>query len=508
MMGWIKQFGWVLKLLIAAAVLFGVLLLILLVRTFAYGDRSSYPKVDLPDPPPVASASAAVHLSEAIQFPTITVAAGDPREGQEGPWLELHAWLEDTYPAFHSASSRETVRESLSLLYTWQGADPSLAPLLLMAHQDVVPVNIGTEDDWTGRPFSGEIIDGYVYGRGAIDDKGSLVAIMEALEALADDNFRPARTILVLLGHDEEVSGSGAEAGVALLKERGVAPIMALDEGFMIINPSPLTGKAMGFIGVAEKGYVTYEITAVAEGGHSSTPPRDSAAVRLSRALVALDENQMPSDIESPPVSDLFKAAAPDMPFLGRMSLANMWLFGGAVEERMSAMPAANAMIRTTTAPTMLIGSAKENVLAQRATAIVNFRIHPNDTEEDVQAHIESVTSHIPGLEIKPGVIGIRGAGASPVSPTDNKAYAVLANVAAEVSDGAAVAPGLVLGATDARYASAITDSVYRFMPAVMSQSELSGFHGTNERLSVENLERMTEGYAMIILAMDEGDEL
>ncbi|MCI4643341.1 MAG: M20 family peptidase [Hyphomonadaceae bacterium] len=493
------------KIGLGLAGLFAVLVAVVLVRTFTYGGTSDLVEVELPAPPEISTQLAAQHLSEAIQFRTITVTAGDPRPGTEGPWLDLHAWLEATYPAAHAAMTRETVAD-YTLLYTWAGSDPSLAPLLLMAHQDVVPVNIGTEGDWTAPPFSGEIIDGVIYGRGAIDDKGSLVALMEAAEALAASGFQPRRTIHFLFGHDEEVSGSGAEAGIALLKSRNVSPVMALDEGFMVINPSPLSGGPMAYIGVAEKGYLSVSITAVAEGGHSSTPPRNSAAVRLSRALVALDETQMPADFSRPPVKELFEASAGSMPFLQKMALANLWLFGGMVEGQMAEIPAANAMIRTTTAPTMLVGSAKENVLAQRATAVVNFRIHPNDSEADVLAHIRDVTGDIDGLEIEQGTSGIRGQGASPVSATDTYGYGVLAAIAREAGDGADVAPGLVLGATDGRYATAITDAVYRFAPAVLSPAELTGFHGTNERTSVENMGRMARGYAQLILAMDAGE--
>jgi carboxypeptidase PM20D1 len=150
----------------------------------------------------------------------------------------------------------------------------------------------------------------------------------------------------------------------------------------------------------------------------------------------------------------------------------------------------------------MLTGSAKENVLAQRASAIINFRIHPNDTEEKIVEHVKRVTKDIEGLEVSFGRNGIRGAGASPVSPMDNLPYSVLFAVAAD-SSGAPVTPGLVLGATDGRYATEITDSVYRFMPAIMSTEDLTGFHGTNERLTVENVGRLAKGYAQIVLAMD-----
>lgn len=493
--------------ILGVSALFILLVGIVLFRTFTYGgEPANVREIILPEVPEFDANIGAQHLSEAIQFQTITVAPGDPRVGQEGPWLDMQAWMETTYPTFHAAATRETIPGGYSLLFTWAGSDASLDPILLMAHQDVVPVNIGTEGDWDAPPFSGAIQDGYIYGRGAIDDKGSMVGLLEALDALARDGFSPKRTILLMLGHDEEVSGSGAQAGVELLQSRGVSPIMALDEGFMAIENNPLTGGTVAFVGVAEKGYVTFELTVTAEGGHSSTPPRNSATVRLARALIALDENQMAADLDYPLVAGLFEATAQDMPFVQRMAFANQWLFGGYLKSVLGATPAANAMIRTTTAPTMLAGSAKENVLAQRATAIINFRIHPKDTEESILEHIKAVTRDIEGLEVQYGRTGIRGAGASPVSPMDNLAYGVLSAVAAE-SSGAPVAPGLVLGATDGRYATAITNSVYRFMPAVMSPEDLTGFHGTNERIKVENMARLAKGYAQIILAMDANTE-
>jgi carboxypeptidase PM20D1 len=491
------------KLLIAIGLAAAILIGVLLFRTFNYGAAPIGKRVALPTPPQISAEVAARHLSEAIQFKTVTLTAGDPRIGQEGEWLKLHDWLSRTYPAAHGAMTREIVPGTFALLFTWTGTDPALKPLVLMAHQDVVPVNIGTEGDWQGGPFAGEIKDGFVYGRGAIDDKGSLVSLMEATDALAKTGFKPKRTIYVLLGHDEEVSGSGASAGIALLKARGVTAEMALDEGFMVVNPSPMTGKPMGFIGIAEKGYITLQVTAIGAGGHSSTPPRDSAAVRLARAVVALDENQMPADFSKPPVSDLFRASAKDMPFVQRMAFANLWLFQGMVDQSLAGLPAGNAMIRTTTAPTMLTGSAKENVLAQRAVATVNFRIHPNNTEAEIIAHVKHVTRKIEGIEVAQIGENARGQGASAISPTDNRAYAVLASVAEAVGDGAPAAPGLVLGATDGRYASAITANVYRFAPAVLTPDELTGFHGTNERISVINMGRMPMGYAQIIMAMD-----
>lgn len=492
------------RILLIGGGIFALLIGVILFRTFSYGgEPAGVREITLPEAPGIDGTLAAEHLGAAIRFKTISYVAGGPSPEEAGPWLDLQAWMETTYPAFHAAANKETIPGGYSLLFTWTGSDSSLNPILLMAHQDVVPVNEGTESDWEAPAFAGEIKNGYVYGRGAIDDKSSMVSQFEALDALAKTGFRPKRTILFMLGHDEEVSGSGAEAGIALLKSRGVKPEMALDEGYMVIDPSPLTGKAMAFIGIAEKGYLTLDITITATGGHSSTPPRDSGTVRLARALIAIDENQMPSHLSEAPAADLFALTAGDMPFMQRMAFANQWLFGGMIDKSMAGIPVANAMIRTTTAPTMLTASAKENVLAQRATAMVNFRIHPADTVEDVIAHVKDVTKGIEGISVTASGDGIEGTPASPVSAVDNLAYGVLSAVAADISDGAPVAPALVLGATDSRYAAAITDSVYRFVPAVMSGEELTGFHGTNERIRADNIGRMSTGYAKIILAMD-----
>lgn len=495
------------KILLGIGGVFGVLVAVILFRTFTYGGAlESIQPVELPLSPEIDTAQAAERLGAAIRFRTVTRIGGDPQPGQEGPWLDMQAWMTETYPSFHAASAREMIPGGYSLLFTWTGSDTALDPILLMAHQDVVPVNEGTESDWDAPAFSGEIKNGYVYGRGAIDDKGSMIGQLEALDALARDGFAPKRTILLMLGHDEEVSGSGAQAGIALLKARGIRPVMALDEGYMVVDPSPLTGAPMGYIGVAEKGYVTLDITVTAQGGHSSTPPRDSATVRLSRALMALDTNQMPSHLDKSPAADLFRLTGQDMPFLQRMAFANQWLFGGMIDKQMSAIPVANAMVRTTTAPTMLSASTKENVLAQRATATVNFRIHPADTVESVIEHVKAVTNDIEGISVTTAGDGISGTAASPVSATDNLPYGVLNAVAEEIGEGAPVAPALVLGATDSRYASVVTDNVYRFVPAVMSAEDLTGFHGTNERIKVDTVGQMSRAYAQIILAMDAGD--
>ncbi len=485
------------------AVLAAIVLLvgIVLYRTVTFGTSAADKTVSLPQVPEFDSQTVAAHLSDVLKLKTITLVAGDPRPGLEGPWHDLEAYLETTYPDFHAVAEKTHIAD-LTLLYEWKGSDPSLDPILMMAHQDVVPVNIGTEKDWTAPPFDGKIVDGFIYGRGTLDNKASLVSIMEAANGLAKSGFQPKRTIYIMLGHDEEVSGSGARAGVAHLKAKGERMEMVLDEGFVVVDPFPLSGKTTGIIGIAEKGYITIRLTSVAKGGHSSTPPRNSAGVQLSRAIVALEDNQMPADFSKPPLSEMVAATADDMPFMQKMAFANVWLFRGLLEAEFAKDGAANAMIRTTTAPTMMTGSVKENVLPQKAYALVNFRVHPNDTPDSVLAHVRDLVSKIDGVTADFDESGGIGSSASPVSPTDNRPFKVLATVASEAGGGVKAAPGLVLGATDARWTTEISDNVYRFAPSVVPITDLSGFHGTNERISVENMGRLSKGYAQIMAAM------
>lgn len=494
----LKRIGQFIGLLVLLAL---VLVAVVVVRTLSFGTSGDADRMELPDVPEFSSNEIATHLSDILQLPTITLTAGDPRPGQEGPWIELRDYLQATYPAFNAVAERHLVAEH-TILYGWQGTDTSLDPILLMAHQDVVPINLGTEDQWDAPPFAGIVQNGYVYGRGTVDNKTSLITIMEAAEALAASGYQPTRSIWIMFGHDEEVSGSGAQAGVDFFQERDIRMEMVLDEGYFIVDPFPLTGASTGVIGIAEKGYVTIRLTSTAQGGHSSTPPRNSANVQLSRALVALDEQQMPADFSRPPMSEMISSVAADMPFMTRMAFANQWLFRPMIEEQFAADGASNAMIRTTTAPTMISGSIKENVLPQNSYALVNFRIHPNDSVETVLAHVLDVISDIDGVTAHVDQSGGIGSEASPVSPTENRAYQVLASVASDAGGGVPAVPALVLGATDSRWTTEISDNIYRFAPGVLPIGDLQGFHGTNERISVDNLERMARGYAQIMVAM------
>src|SRR5438132_1952998 len=320
----------------------------------------------------------AEHLAAAIRFRTVS--HQDPSEDDRAQFVGLRAFLARTYPKVRRSLVRELVNGD-GLLYTWKGADASAKPALLMAHQDVVPIEPGTEGRWAHPPFGGVIADGFVWGRGALDDKASLVFLMEAVESLLAEGFRPPRTVYLASGFDEEVGGlEGAARIAALLARRGVRLDYVLDEGrFVSQGVVPGVQEPVASIGIAEKGYVSVELVAEPEGGQSSRPPPATAIGLLAAAIDRLQRHQMPARLHGAPRREL-QALASHMPFGQRVMLSNLWLFEPLVVRALEKAPTTNALVRTTTAPTILQAGVKENVLPSKARAVVNFRILPGRT--------------------------------------------------------------------------------------------------------------------------------
>ncbi len=440
---------------------------------------------------------AAARLSQAIRIKTNSAALNTENEEEEAAFGKLHELLRRDFKVAHKALKRETVNRH-SLLYTWPGADQSLKPILFAAHMDIVPVEQNTADKWTNKPFSGAIDEeGMIWGRGALDDKLSVLGLLEAVEFLLDQDFVPRRTIYLAFGHDEELEGEfGANAIATLLQRRGQSLEYVLDEG-SIIGKGFVDGvdKPVAMIGVAEKGYLSVELTARAEGGHSSVPPEETAIGRLARALDRLRNNPLPAEIR-PPVSDMLEALASEMPTFQRVAMRNQWLFGGLVTSLLTGAPTSNAMVRTTTAPTKIGGGFKDNVLPQTATATVNFRILPEDSIESVVRHVERVVAD-DMVEIEP----IEKSASQPVKPSDidSESYRVVARTAREIFPEAVVAPALVIAATDSRHYRIVTDNIFRFLPVTLDADRLSGMHGNGERLEIASYERLIAFYIQLM---------
>lgn len=480
---------------LGAAVLF--LLGFVIARTAFHGTAKPEPE----ESEVIAVPEGAVErLAGALRFPTISHEDAEAFDAE--PFRGLHAYLETVFPKVHAELRRETVGTH-SLLYTWVGTEPALEPILFMGHQDVVPVEPGTETEWQQPPFGGRIADGFVWGRGSIDNKSAVVGLLEAVEMLLGAGFRPARTVFLAFGHDEETGGTkGAKEIARLLAERGVRLEMVLDEGG-VIGDGVLPGISapVALVGVAEKGFLSVELRARVAGGHSSLPPQQTAIGILGAAVTRLEQNQMPSRIEGP-TRQLFESIAPSLAFARRAVFANLWLTRGVVSRRLEGSPATNAMVRTTTAPTIVQGGAKDNILPNQARAVINFRIHPGDSTGSVLEHIRRV---VDDTRVVLTVVGRFSAEPSAVSRTDSDVFRTLDRAIRSVNRDAIVAPYLVVVATDSRYFSRLSDDVFRFLPLRLRAGDLDRMHGTNERIGIREYEDAIRTYRQLILKASEG---
>ncbi|SHN36932.1 carboxypeptidase PM20D1 [Duganella sacchari] len=468
----IKRIGWTVVLMAA------VLVAVVAWHTWRLPSRQI-------DVKPVASLAlerdaVAARLAGALKFRTISEGtAGDPHAEE---FERLQAYLAQAFPRLHATLKRELIGHSM--LFTWQGSDAAARPMLWAAHQDVVPIAPGTESSWQQPPFDGVVKDGFVWGRGSWDDKGSLVAQMEAIETLLAAGYQPRVTLYLAYGADEEMGGGQGAVEIAkLLKSRGVHLDYVLDEG-MLVTEGIMSGisKPVALIGVAEKGYASVNLAVSMAPGHSSMPPQKTAIGMMSAALAELERNQMPAEMTGV-AREMFDTIAPEMQGMNRVVLSNLWLFAPVVRKQLEQSPGTNAVMRTTTALTVVHAGNKDNVLPGRADAVVNFRVRPGDTVGGVMEHVrqtvdnEAVHATLDGGSSEP----------SPVSPVNSAQYALINRTIREVFSDAVVAPGVVIGATDARHYKDVSEHVYRFSPVRAGKDDLPRFHGTNERLGVDN---------------------
>ena len=482
------------RIVAALAVGIAILAAVLIARTV--GRASKQVAVAPAAPLAIDAQAAAERLAGALRLRTVS--NQDPSQFDPGQFRGLQDYLAQQFPRVHQALQRETVND-YSLLYTWKGTGQG-KPALLLAHLDVVPVDPSTASSWLHPPFAGEIADGYVWGRGAIDDKGSALAILEAIETLLAQGYQPPRTVMLAFGHDEELLGdNGAGVMSAQLKQRGVEPEFVLDEGGSILEGLfPGVASPVASVGMAEKGYVSVELTVDGTGGHSSIPPRRTAVGQLSAAIDRLEDQRMPANVDAA-MRRSFDYIGPEMAFPLRLVFANLWLFKPLVEWQMAQNPRTDAILRTTTAPTMFQAGVKENQLPTSARAVVNFRILPGDTVESVVAHVRDT---IADPQIKVSVLG-RGDDPSPVSNVDAPAFTYLARAIRATNPDVVVAPFLVLGATDARHYAKLSPCVYRFIPVRMTAQDLDTIHGRDERLRVEDAAAMVNFYARLLKNAD-----
>ena len=469
------------KILYALLAVVAILAAVLLFNTFSLTSRQVAPepleKLELPE-------TIYRNLSGAIRYPTVSFS--EDAEPDSAAFHGFHQYLQQTFPLLHQTLTLEKVN-TYSLLYTWKGSDPSKKPVILMSHQDVVPVDQPTLSDWEAGPFEGKITDTHIIGRGTMDDKSSLMAVMESVEMLLREGYTPARTFYLAFGHDEEVGGArGAAMLAAYLKEKGVHASMTLDEGgFIAEGMIPGIENPVAMVNLAEKGFASFRLIVETRGGHSSAPPKENTIGMLAQAIVDLENNQLPYKLVKP-IDYQFEYMGAELPFFKKMAFANPWLFKKPILEALNA--------HTTTAPTIIKGGVKNNVIPTVAEATINFRILPGETIESVQAHIENTV----GDKIRVEPVGFL-TNPSPVSGIDSEAFRALEKTIRSVFPNSTVVPGLVGGGTDARYFYDISDDVYRFYPIRINSESMTRFHGIDEKISKENYrELITFTYHLI----------
>lgn len=405
------------------------------------------------------------------------------------------SFLKETYPLVDSLLDKKVFNE-FSFLYKLEGSEPKLKPIILMAHLDVVPVIEKNLADWKQPPFEAKIVDGVIWGRGAIDDKVSVVGIMEALEMLLKQGFKPKRTIYLSFGHDEEIGGqNGAKVIAAYLKSQNVEAEFVLDEGMPITQGLiPGIEKEVALIGVAEKGFLSLKLSIKLSGGHSSTPDKETAIDVLSNAIVKLKKNPFPAKL-SPPVKEFINYIGAEMPFVNKVVFANAGLLEPLILKIYEQSPSGNALVRTTTAPTIFTSGAKENVIPQFASATVNFRILPGESIESVIKHVKN-TINDNRIKIKEGAFSTE---ASKVASTNSLGYQAIHKTISQIYPDVLVTPNLVIGATDSRHFEGISDNVYKFLPIHINKENLKSYHGINERISIKDFENTLRFYVQLL---------
>lgn len=424
-------------------------------------------------------------------------------------FLGLHAHLAASFPRMHATLERHVIA-TYSLLYIWRprvDAAPRSA-VALAAHQDVVPVP--DADAWEFPPFGGIVSNGFVHGRGAVDDKHALLAICEAVEALLECGWAPSRPVVLTFGHDEEIGGGdGAAAMAAALPVllAGAAPASPqplewlLDEGLMVVDGLvPGVNARVAVVCPAEKGHVNVEVRVSAKGGHSSVPPASSAIGVLARAVTAIEAAGAAAPTFLEPAMGMFRPLLPHMPFAMRLLFGNSWLTAPLITAALLRSPQSAALLRSTTAVTMARAGLKSNVLPDTASVVVNHRVHPGERVADVVARDAAAVRDLPGVTVVPR----DELEPSPVSSVDTPAYAaistaLLATFDTDPTRPVVVAPGLMVGNTDTRWWWELAGDIYRHTPTELTVANMAYFHGRDERVEIDNLARLAAFYAALL---------
>eukprot|EP00066_Takifugu_rubripes_P001976 XP_003963552.1 PREDICTED: probable carboxypeptidase PM20D1 [Takifugu rubripes] len=438
------------------------------------------------------------NFKEAVRIPTVSFSETDLNTTA---LLQFDRLLRKAFPTvFSSPLVQHELVANYSHLFWVRGSQPDLAPYLLLAHIDVVPAALS--DGWDAPPFSAEEIGDFIYGRGTIDDKSSLMGMLQALEYLLIKGYAPRRGLYISLGHDEEVSGfQGAASVTRLLKRRGVQLSFVLDEGLAVLDGViPGLEEPAALIGVSEKGSATVKLSVSTVPGHSSMPPRETSIGILAAAIKRLEDNPMPRLFGQGPEGETFEHLAHKFSLPKKFIMSNLWLFSSLLGRMLERKADTNAFVRTTTAVTMFNAGVKVNVIPSAAEAYVNLRIHSAQTLQEVLHLIQSTVG-----DQRVSVELVYGFDPLPVSSSDEKSFGfqIIKKTILDLFPTVTVAPGICIGNTDSRHFKDLTNDIYRFAPLWFRPGDAQRFHGINERISKKNYEELIQFYFDLIQNCD-----
>ncbi|WP_294287493.1 M20/M25/M40 family metallo-hydrolase [uncultured Chryseobacterium sp.] len=496
-----------------------ILIVIVLIKTFTYPFKKINSK-NTEGWKMVKNDSAIQRFSGGLKIPTVS--AGELGKFDYSTFDTVKEYLKTSYPLVYENTEFVEINK-YGLVFRLQGSDPSLHPILFLSHTDVVPPgeaavkdqsgNVFRPDDkplppvsqvaeeWDFGPFSGAVANGRIYGRGAIDMKGMLFSLMESMNNLIKSKHIPKRDIYMAFGFDEEVGGQeGAAKIAAYFKGKNLMFDAVYDEGGLILEKGSVAGinSEVAVIGCAEKGFLSVKIKVKGLGGHASMPPTESAIGKAAVIMQRLEHDQMKPMI-TPLINQFFTNIGGSMSFVNRMGIANQWLLKPVLLSQLTKNNSTNALVRTTTALTMMKGSDAPNVLSPEVEFVVNFRLLPGNTVQDVKEHIAKATK---GFEVEIEEID-NVKEASAVSPTDTKAFKLIEAAIKEIHPTAIATPYLTVGATDAYKYQIVSKNIYRFMPIKINDAEKQSIHSTNEYLSIENYMKMIHYFEYIMRNYD-----
>ena len=419
-----------------------------------------------------------------------TVSNVDPALEDDAEFEKLINLLPELYPHIVKACTFTRFPDR-GLLFHWKGKAHD-KPSVMMAHYDVVPV---LEEMWEKPPFDGILEDGVLWGRGTLDTKVTLNGALSAANYLVQKGFVPEQDIYFAFSGGEEVNGKGAENIVNYFAQQGIVPALVVDEGGAVVeNVFPGVNVPCGMIGIAEKGMINVRYTVRSGGGHASAPLPKSPVTDLAKACRKVVDNPFPMHL-TPPVAALFDTLGRQSSFVYKLIFANLWCFKPILNLIcISSGGEMNALVRTTTAFTMMEGSSARNVIPAKASIVSNMRLNPQDTVESAVEYLRK-TVNDPSVEIEV----LEGNDPSRISQVDCDSYRKVAAAVSATWDGCITSPYLMVQCSDSRHYGAISDKVYRFSAMDLTKEERGTIHGNNERIRVETIHRAVEFYIRLL---------